>query len=137
MKKLVLLIMALVMMTLVLVGCGNNEEVATEDARGPVVNGQYPQDYNSHSAMNSLDYFGMYVPEDTQASPIASITIADDYTYSMVLSNGEVKKGSFGWDETGSVIHLMGADEDKTIFFVGENFIKNTTTGLRYKQQTK
>lgn len=90
-----------------------------------------PPDYGEHSAMNSLDYPGVYLPVTAPAEHgVARMEIFDDGRFSLVLADGKVASGPFAWDHTGSTIRLTGPDAREYRFFVGENFIKRVGPGL-------
>lgn len=131
MKKILLLIaMAFIL------GCSANKEEEAQVDRGPEVNGQYPQDYNTHSAMNSLDYFGLYVADESaKKTSIVSVKLMPENAYIITYSDGGLVEGTFGWDETGSVVHLMNDTKEYPTFFVGEGYIKETRSQARFNQQ--
>lgn len=116
----------------------NEEPTKTEATKAQ--NGQLPQDYSAHSAMNSLDYYGTYLPEKDAESSFASVELLADNRYTLTpLGSEEKVSGTYGWDETGSVVHLIDPahldEKPLAVFFVGEGFIKDTATQARFAQQ--
>ena len=128
----------LLIMTMALVlGCSAHEEEGQVD-RGPEISGQYPQDYNAHSAMNSLDYFGLYVADKNEkATDIAEVQLVQENTYIIRYRDGKTMEGLFAWDETGSVVHLIDGTKKQLTFFVGEGFMKETRSQVRFNQQLR
>lgn len=128
----------LIIMTMALIlGCSAHEEEQKVD-RGVEINGQYPQDYNAHSAMNSLDYFGLYVADKNgKSTDIAEVKLVQENTYIITYRDGKTMEGLFAWDETGSVVHFIDGTKEQLMFFVGEGFMKETRSQERFNQQPK
>lgn len=128
----------LLIMTMALIlGCSTHEE-EQKVARGVEMNDQYPQDYNAHSAMNSLDYFGRYVADKNgKGTDIAEVKLVQENTYIITYRDGKTMEGLFTWDETGSVVHLSDGTKEQLTFFVGEGFIKETRSQERFNQQPR
>lgn len=125
------------MTMMLIVGCSAHEEEQQVD-RGPEINGQYPQDYNAHSAMNSLDYFGLYVADKNENNTnIAEVKLVQEKTYIITYRDGKTMEGLFAWDETGSVIHLIDGTKKQHTFFVGEGFMRETRSQVRFNQQLR
>lgn len=90
-----------------------------------------PPDYGEHSAMNSLDYWGVYLPVTAPTEHgVARMEIFDNGRFNLTLADGKVASGPFAWEHTGSTIRLTGPDAREYRFFVGENFIKQVGPGL-------
>lgn len=128
MKK-ILLLLAIVLIA----GCASNDDID----RGPMMGGQYPQDYNPNSRMGSSEYFGLYLPENEQVGNIAAIKIQDDKNIIITDRKGESKRLNFSWDVTGTVIHIDTPEQNTITFWIGKDLIKDTTTGHSYYKQTK
>lgn len=123
-------------------GAPNGATASDQEAKGTTPTAS-PQDNNTHSAMNSLDYFGAYLADERPAgnpSGIARLSLHEDGSCLLVMQDGKKRSGTYKWDATGSIIHIGEEKSPDLLFFVGEGFlILGSTTptgeGQRFTQQ--
>lgn len=133
-------IFALSALTLILVGCDNQQDAKVEVekivdvAAQPVEQSAAQASTNSvdaaHNAQNSLDWAGIYqgtLPCADCGGIETELTINSDGTYKLTEQyldkEGEpfVSEGTFAWDETGSIVTLQSGDQTGRQYLVGEN----------------
>ncbi|KDO14724.1 hypothetical protein XV92_13155 [Vibrio metoecus] len=133
-------IFALSALTLILVGCDNQQDAKVEVekivdvAAQPVEQSAAQASTDSvdaaHNAQNSLDWAGIYqgtLPCADCGGIETELTINSDGTYKLTEQyldkEGEpfVSEGTFAWDETGSIVTLQSGDQTGRQYLVGEN----------------
>ncbi|MGC9550886.1 copper resistance protein NlpE [Vibrio metoecus] len=133
-------IFALSALTLILVGCDNQQDAKVEVekivdvAAQPVEQSAAQASTDSvdaaHNAQNSLDWAGIYqgtLPCADCGGIETELTINSDGTYKLTEQyldkEGEpfVSEGTFTWDETGSIVTLQSGDQTGRQYLVGEN----------------
>lgn len=107
-----------------------NDAADSRSTASPSSEQQTPQDYNLHSSMTSLDYFGVYLPEEnSSAHGIKQITIGEDGNITVIMDSGDRFEGPYQWDVTGTTLHFDKDASTSLSFFVGENFLKRIDRG--------
>ncbi|ENM5882185.1 copper resistance protein NlpE [Vibrio metoecus] len=133
-------IFALSALTLILVGCDNQQDAKVEvekivDVAAQPVEQSAAQASTdnvdaAHNAQNSLDWAGIYqgtLPCADCGGIETELTINSDGTYKLTEQyldkEGEpfVSEGTFAWDETGSIVTLQSGDQTGRQYLVGEN----------------
>ncbi|PAR30169.1 copper resistance protein NlpE [Vibrio metoecus] len=133
-------IFALSALTLILVGCDNQQDAKVEVekivdvAAQPVEQSAAQASTDSvdaaHNAQNSLDWAGIYqgtLPCADCGGIETELTINSDGTYKLTEQyldkEGEpfVSEGTFAWDEAGSIVTLQSGDQTGRQYLVGEN----------------
>ncbi|WKY93960.1 copper resistance protein NlpE [Vibrio metoecus] len=133
-------IFALSALTLILVGCDNQQDAKVEVekivdvAAQPVEQSAAQASTDSvdaaHNAQNSLDWAGIYqgtLPCADCGGIETELTINSDGTYKLTEQyldkEGEpfVSEGTFAWDETGSIVTLQSGEQTGRQYLVGEN----------------
>ncbi|KQA19186.1 hypothetical protein AAY54_00945 [Vibrio metoecus] len=133
-------IFALSALTLILVGCDNQQDakvevekivdVATQPVEQSAAQASNESVDAAHNAQNSLDWAGIYqgtLPCADCGGIETELTINSDGTYKLTEQYLDkegapfISEGTFAWDETGSIVTLQSGDQTGRQYLVGEN----------------